>query len=354
MSFERSKEVLDKTASYNVKDVELIIYHDGKEVFREKRNSSRNDDNGLVNIYSCSKVITCSAALRLYEEGKLSLDDPVSKYIPAFGDIKVKKNGGIYRAEKEMKVWHLFNMCGGFDYREHAPEIVRGIEETEGRCPTLKMMDYYAQVPLNFEPGESWCYSLCHDVIPAIIEVITGKKFGCYVKETIFDPLGMDTATFLLPKEKLDLVIPQYRPLSEYEYNDVGPENVCYQIGTEFESGGAGCVCRPIDYIKFLEGMRTEKVISYETIELMSKNLLDEAKLALCTSPKGYGYGLGVRAPLPESGRTDIGWGGAAGAYPVLDIKNGLSAYYSQHTLGRTVCDRNAMVDAIMLDLGLK
>ena len=205
--FENTKKYLDKFEELKIPLMDIIVYHKGKEVFREFRGVS--DEQGtkangkeIYNLYSCSKVVTCIAALKLLEEGKISLDDDLEKYIPAFAQAQVKKDGQIVKAKNKIKLWHLFTMTAGLNYNVGAPQISQGRADTDGACATVAMMDYLARVPLEFEPGTQWNYSLCHDVLAAVVEVVSGKRFGLWVKENIFDVLGMDNSTFLLPETR--------------------------------------------------------------------------------------------------------------------------------------------------------
>ena len=357
--FENVKKLLDVSVEVGTPAMELSVFHNGEPVFYERRGvrdeaGTPLGDGELYNIYSCSKFITCAAALKLFERGAFRLEDDVADYIPAFADIKVKKNGGTFKAEKKMKVSQLFDMTAGLSYYCESPEIRRGILETEGRCPTVKMMDYIAEMPLEFEPGENWNYSLCHDVVAALVEVVSGIRFGEYVKREIFDKLGMADTTFAFPKEKIERICSQYSYDAEKkQYINIGKETHRYRLGTEYESGGAGCVSSVADYMKFLEGMRRGEVLKPETVALMKKNRLSDGQLKSFWGANGYGYGLGVRAPLFPGKRTDYGWGGAAGAFAAVDDVNGITLYYSQHVLASPLAPvRKDFIEAAKLDLG--
>jgi len=358
--FENVKKLLDKSEELGIPAMDLVIYQGGKQVFRETRGVS--DEYGapltertLFDIYSCSKFITCTAAMMLLEDKKISLNDDVADYISAFGDMKVKKNGGIFKAENKIKLFHLFTMTGGLSYDVASKHIARGKSETEGKCPTVKMMDYIAAMPLEFEPGENWRYSFSHDVLAAIVEIVSGRKFGEYVKEKIFDPLGMTDTTYNLPDSKLCDVCTQYLYNKEKrEYQNIGKRIRNYKLGEEYESGGAGAVSTVNDYIKFLEGVRLGKLISFDAIAEMKLDRLTDAQRHACWVEKGYGYGLGVRTPDASCKRTDFGWNGAAGAFGAVDIQNEITLYYSQAVLTSPARPlQGSYIEAAKLDLGL-
>ena len=357
--FENIKKLLDKAEELGIPAMQISVHHKGEAVFDECRGVKDGDGNSLsgnelYNIYSCSKFITCAAALTLFEEGKFSLDDELAEYIPAFADMKVKTESGIYKAEKRIKIRDLFTMTSGLSYFMESDEIARGIKETEGKCPTLEMMNYIAQMPLDFEPGARWQYSLAHDVIGALIEVVSKKSFGAYVKESIFDPLGMNDSTFILPEEKLDLVCDQYKYFAEESvYRNIGKKIYRYQPGPMYESGGAGIISTVGDYMRFLDGVNAGKVLRPETLELMTRNHLTDEQRETFWGPASYGYGLGVRTPLGDGRRTDYGWGGAAGAFAAIDPINDITLYYSQHVLTSPFARiRKDCIEAIKLDLG--
>ncbi len=359
--FENVKALLDKSEEMGTPAMQLVIHHGGKEVFNECRGVS--DENGtpfteksLLNIYSCSKFITVVSALKLYEEGKLSLEDDLADYIPSFGDMTVKKNGGIFKAENKIKIKHLFTMTSGLDYKIRKSPIMMEAIANGGGCETVKIMDAIAKKPLDFEPGEAWQYSLSHDVLAAVVEIIVGKRFGAYVEDLIFKPFGMADSTFLLPKEKLSSVCEQYVYDHQAKvYKNVGREIDGYKLGPLYESGGAGCISNANDYIKFLDAVKARKIISDETIALMTKNHLTEEQSKTYWGAASYGYGLGVRVPNGDGNRTDYGWGGAAGAFAAIDEVNDITLYYSQHVLSSPFAPtRKDFIEAAKLDLGFE
>ncbi|MBE5734504.1 MAG: beta-lactamase family protein [Clostridiales bacterium] len=355
--FENIKNYLDSFEKMGIPTCDILVYKDGKEVFRETRGSC--DDFGspvtedlLFNIYSNSKFITVVSALTLFEQGKFCLDDCVADYIPAFKDVKVYKNGILDKPERQMTIKNLFTMTSGMTYDYGSEQIKQGVIETEGKAPTVKMMDYLAKMPLAFSPDDEWNYSLSHDVLAGLIEIISGKRFGEYVKERIFKPFNIADFTFNLPEEKLSKVCKQF----DHGTNGFMPVDRTiqrYKFGTEYESGGAGGVCTVNAYMKFLEAFRTGKLLKEETMALMMQDHLSESQKKTFWGSKGYSYGLGVRVPDCSNKRTDIGWGGAAGAFAAVDFKNNISLYYAQHVLNSPNRNlRKDIIEAVKLDLG--
>lgn len=356
--FQNIKKYLDKFELLGIPGFDISVWYKGKEVFREMRGVS--DENGTAmsgneryNIYSCSKVITCTAAMMLVEEGKLRLDDEVALYLPSFSDMRVKKAGAIVSAENRIKIFHLFTMTAGLNYDCGNEAVVRGREETDGKAPTVEMMKYIAEMPLEFEPGTYFKYSLCHDVLAAVVEVISGKRFGEFVKERIFDPMGMENSTFLLQDEKLPDIMAQYR-FDGTNFKNIGKKIEKFKLGSLYESGGAGAISTVDDYVRFLEGLRSGRLIGEETLQMMCRDRLREDQRKSFWGALGYGYGLGVRTPRAGYPRTDFGWGGAAGSYLAIDPTHEISVYYAQHVLSTPNKDlKKDIIEAVKLDLGL-
>ncbi len=358
--FTKLTELLDSSLKMGIPGYDCIIYHNGKCVYRHFNGVSSLEQNTpitgkeLYNIYSCSKLITCVAALQLYEKGLFKLDDELSKYMPEYKNMRVKESGCSVRpAKSPILIKHLFEMTAGFNYNLNSEAISRAKEATNGKCPTREVIRHLADEPLDFDPGTRWQYSLCHDVLAAFVEVLSGKRFSVYVKENIFKPLGMNNTTFDL-NYSLDDIAEQYKyypcesesldnldPLAKEnighgEFVNCGKKTMSYRLGDDYESGGAGGISTVDDYIKFLEAIRIGDIIlKKETIELLKVNRLDEEQLSLFWErPNGYGYALGSKCPFDDkSGVTDFGWGGAAGAHYLIDPVNNITLYYSQHVL---------------------
>ena len=298
-------DFLDKRMESGAKGYDVIVYHRGKEVFRhknglidiEKELPVRGDE--LYYLYSCSKPITCTAAMQLFEKGAFSLDDKLSDYMPEFAQMTIKDANGERKAEKPILIRHLFEMSAGFDYELASDEEFKACAKaTDGRCPTREAMKYLARRPIAFEPGTRWRYSLCHDVLAAFVEVVSGERFSDYVKKNIFDPMGMHRSTYRLTED----VRAQVAPIYIYDETSKSPKLLKigisdFVIGSEYESGGAGCVSCTEDYIRFLEGVRTFKLLKKETVDLMRENHI--TAYGIDDTPywkkETHGYGLGVR-----------------------------------------------------------
>lgn len=348
--FERVIALTDTFLEMGIPGYDLVIYKDGKCALRhfagytDKENRIPVNGKEKYNIYSCSKIITVTAALQLWEQGKFRLEDKLADYMPEFAEMTVKTEQGIVPAKNPVCIHHLFEMTAGFSYNVFSPAVRQCAADTDGRCPTREFMRYLAKEPLLFEPGDQYKYSLCHDVLAALVEVLSGEKFEEYVQTHIFDPVGMKDSSFLAQS-----VCTQYdynRNTKEYTVTD---ENI-YRIGTEYASGGAGAVSTVEDYIAFLEALRTGKLLKPETVKLMATDRLTDYQKRTYPVSSTKGYGLGVRTPIAGYPHTEFGWGGAAGAFAAVDTTNNVSIYYSQHVLGGPNTDLRSQIYALVFD----
>ena len=347
--FEKLKELMDSMIDMGIPGASILVKQHGMEIYRYATGFSDREKqipmtgNERVYIYSCSKVITCTAALQLWEKGKFDLDDELGKYMPEFAEMSVRTPEGCAAAKNKITIRDLFRMSAGMDYNLTSPPLMKARAESAGECPTRETVCYMAQQPLLYEPGQGWQYSLAHDVIAALVEVISGEKFEDYVEKHIFAPLGIKNSTFVLKEDEKDTIAPLYRndPLPDSEeprIERIRCANV-YIFGPKYASGGAGCVSTLDDYSTFLEGLKDGKLLKAETVKMMSTDMLEEGAQRTghdewCGSGT-YGYGLGVRcAPSTgESSVTDYGWGGAAGASVYVDPSVRLGVFYAHHML---------------------
>ena len=312
----------------------------------------------IYRIYSMSKVVTCVAALMLYERGLFLLNDPLEEYLPEFKDPKVyrmteKGEKYITSATRSIRIKDLFTMTSGLTYEGDGNETEREVKKAmqllrrDNTFNVRKLSEALAKIPLAFDPGTEWRYGLSHDVLGALIEVLSGKTFGEFLREEIFQPLSMNDTFFKIPDEK------KHRLCSLYVRNEEGSllKNTRldeqYQPGTLFESGGAGLLSTLSDYSTFahmlanggeLDGVR---ILGRKTVELMSTNHLTSDQLSFYNWDylAGYGYGLGVRTmKSPHTGGSnssigEFGWSGLAGTWVLIDPKEKLSAVYMQQMM---------------------
>lgn len=315
--------------------------------FADKENGKKMQGNELYNLYSMTKPLTCTAALQLFEKGYFLLNDPLYEYIPEFRDMTFKDvDGSIKKCSKDILIRDLFTMTAGFDY-DLDGEFIKAARQN-GKTDTLSVIKELSKYPLLFEPGKRWQYSLCHDVLAALVETVSGEKFSEYVKKNIFAPLEMTRSGFN-PKDfdEGDFAV-QYRFNEKTQKTERTNLQNMFRLGNEYESGGAGLISCIDDYSKFAMalanggiGERGAKILGRHTIKLMKRNHLTPEQLPTLDWQEltGFGYGLGVRTLInPEIAETnapvgEFGWNGAAGSYLLVDTENKISIVYTQHLL---------------------
>ncbi len=372
MNFERLTEHLNYLVDeVKTPSVDCIVYKNHELIYRHMTGKADIEENKAIKgdeiyiIYSMTKLLTCTSALQLYEQGRFSFDDPVSKYLPEFEKMRItsdeldtsssaKVASGSNMGEKldindngyaqnPITVMNLFTMTSGLDYNFTAPYIKEAL--SRGKTSTRDLVGVIAQTVLGFEPGTRYRYSLSHDVLGALIEIWSGMSLGEYMKKNIFEPLGMKNTFFGVPKDEATLS----KMIARYTFGNEGtPERVelkCpYNLSDDYESGGAGLCSTTEDYALFLDAMACggvgkngSRILNEETVKLMATNHLSGKAIEDFDQMRpGYGYGLGVRVHInkEKSGALsplgEFGWDGAAGCYSMVDPENHISVTYFQ------------------------
>jgi CubicO group peptidase (beta-lactamase class C family) len=303
-------------------------------------------DDTVWRLYSMTKPVTAVALLTLYERGMFQLRDPVHRFIPAFGDVKVRQRDGdgdrLVAPERPMTVRDaLMHMTGiGYgpkDARFSVETLTSGKPPSERAGPgaTLEsFMERLAAEPLVSQPGAEWLYAWSTDVCARLVEVLSGERFDEYVRTAIFQPLGMDDTGFRVRDDQVDRFAANYTrgPDKRLVLID-DPRSSGYRDEPSYLSGSAGLVGTAADYLRFcsmlagggqLDGAR---VLSRKTVELMSTNHLPGGgELRDVVAPGGYGevgfdgvgFGLTVAVNLGPARTAAAGsageysWGGAA------------------------------------------
>lgn len=344
---------LDSLMEKGVPSVDCVIQQDHKVIYHhmagttDENFSKKIQGNELYLMFSMTKVQTMASIMQLIERGKLSLEDYVGDYLPAYKNLKVEVDGKVTPLLEPLKIKHLISMQSGLDYDLTRPGILRVLQEKGQMASTREIVDGFVDTPLKFVPGEHFCYSLSHDVAAAIIEVISGMRFGEYLKENLWKPLHMEQTFFAKPMNEVEGLATQF--IYDWRTKTSKPmEPSCnYQLSENYESGGAGLISCMKDYAAFADtfacgGTSKEgvQIIKPETIDLMRTNLLcEQSRLDLerTMGRIGYGYGCGVQILLDtERVKTKapagiFGWDGAAGSCIIMDPMNHISLVYMQH-----------------------
>lgn len=262
----------------------------------------------LYILYSATKVITGAALSILIDNGTVSLDDRVSKYLPEFSEMKVlcQADGGekyLKNSVCEMKIRHLATMTAGLTYNRDTQYIRDILREKSGHASTRDIVKAISKEPLIFDPGEGYNYSLCLDVAGAVIEEAAGMSFGNFLSKHIFEPLCMYDTTFFPNAEQKSRLIVQYEKTGLREYKLRGGKNE-FALSDRFEGGGAGLFSTAEDYMKFAsalsgfgEGENGVRFMKKSAVEIMRTPLLTPTQLKAFSRMGKFGcsYGIGVR-----------------------------------------------------------
>ena len=317
----------------------------------------------LFRIYSMSRAVTGSAILTLVEEGKLGLDDPVGKYLPAIGSMQVIKEldgDRVIATEPQrtpMTVRHLYNYTAGFGYAFDWPAGV-GIQQQEvlaldGNLDD--MVENLSRYPLLFHPGAKWYYGFHSDVLGAVAQVAAGQSLDQLVQQRLLDRIGMQDTGFWVRRGGSDRLAAYYGldEAGKLTPREPMPLSSYVSKGTFFSAGG-GLVSTAGDYLRFgqmllnggtLDGVR---VLKPETVTAMATNALTEAQggevlwydFDPAASRRGYGWGLAIGVRLPDRPHAvpgsvgDLTWYGLANTYFFVDPREQLVAVVMSQYVG--------------------
>lgn len=321
-------------------------------------------DDTIYRIYSMTKPIVSVALMTLYEQGYFQLSDPVSRYVPSWKNHRVWISGEGAEMKTEAPIRPItfrdvLSHTAGLTYGGGLPgvgiqhpidKIYREfkIRSLDGADTMVEFMDKLGQVPLRYQPGTAWMYSLATDVCGALVEIVSGKPLAQYLDEVIFQPLGMKDTAFYVAPEKVERFAANYQrgPDKKLKLID-DPATSPFIREPRFKSGGGGLTGTSADYLRFCEMLRRggeldgHRVLGPRTIALMHMNHLPGGKqlteLAIGgfseTAYDGVGFGLGFASTLGEVeagglGGGDYYWGGAASTIFWIDPKEDLSVVF--------------------------
>ncbi len=322
--------------------VVTMVAKDGKVVQfeaagkRDLESGAPIQKDSIFRIYSMTKPITGVAMMILLEEGKWQLNDPVSKHIPEFANLKVAKvnpqSGAVTQVAPDhaMTMRELMSHSGGLTYGLFGGTAVDKmyveVNALNRDEPMQAMIDKLAKIPLLHQPGERWHYSVSVDVQGYLVEKLSGQSFPEFLKQRVFDPLGMKDTAFYVPADKLN------RFVSFYTYDQdrklVPHASPDYSKNPALPSGGGGLVSTAADYMRFCQMLLNggeldgKRLLSPLTVQLMRSNVLPASARTL--SP-GTGFGLDfavVEDPIAAGGYGGEGtyyWGGYAGTWFWID-----------------------------------
>jgi len=315
----------------------------------------------LFRMFSMTKPITSVATMMLYEEGAFELRDPIANFIPAFADARVYSKGSALNAatvpaSEPIRIWHLLTHTSGLTYAFHHAHPVDEIYRLNGfewgyppEADLAKCCDLWASMPLLFEPGTEWNYSVSTDVLGRLIEVVSGQTLDVFFKQRVFEPLGMNETAFSVAGDDQHRLAALYGPHPETKkamrLDAMGKAALSHP---RVLSGGGGLVSSASDYHRFtqmllgggqLEGTR---LLGTRTLRYMTRNHLPGGgdlttvgrPLFAETSFDGVGFGLGFSVldnpadykVLSSAG--EFAWGGAASTAFWVDPAEGITVLF--------------------------
>lgn len=347
---EKLNRLLDRAIENgDIAGANLLVLKDGKELAYteagyasiEKKRLFKRDT--VCRIYSMSKPITATAAMILVERGELEPGQPVSDILNEFKNQKVWEEGRKVPAKRSLLVKDLLNMTSGLPYVDESPggqEAAHIFEEMDSRLfgdnpmSTMEFAGKAANCGLEFHPGEKWMYGTSADILGAVIEKITGMRYGEFLKNEIFEPLGMKDTGFYISEDKLERLADVYEKTVDgmklFKTNHLGVKYIKTKPPA-FESGGAGLMSTVDDYSKFATMLMQDgiyegkRILKPCTVKFMTTGKLtpwqQDSLWKSWESMYGYGYSNLMRV-MEEPGmaqfmtwKGEYGWDGWLGTY---------------------------------------
>jgi CubicO group peptidase (beta-lactamase class C family) len=322
------QKILSCCVALVLRGTDMLDYRTFGYMDLETREPLRRD--AIFRMYSNTKLVTSVAAMMLYEQGAFTLDTPLAEFLPAFAEPPVLRPNAASLADVEplaapITMRHVMSHSAGLSYGFIEPASVidqayaaGGVNPMAGNDLTLEALcDALAHMPLAYQPGTCWRYSLATDVLARVIEVISGRPFDAFLDEHVFKPLGMEDTGFHVPAEQQHRFTTMYAPVDLFSPMQGGlvkaddPRDGSYSRPRAFKSGGGGLVSTVADYVTFLRAVINEgswegvRLLRPETLRLMRTNQLPA--------------GVGVSFPMWEMAGTVFGLGFAIKQVPAED-----------------------------------
>jgi CubicO group peptidase (beta-lactamase class C family) len=344
--------------------VSALVYENDEEVYynafgyADREAGVPMDRNTIVQIYSMTKPITGVALMTLYEDGAFEMDDPLSKYLPEYGNTKVytgvDTDGNLILEDpnRPITVRDIARHTAGFPNRGNIPglsEKLRQADVMNREHELAEMSAKLASVPLWFHPGEQWEYGPSVDVQAYLVEKLAGLPFEEYVRANVLDPLGMEETRYMVPEEDRDRFSAMYRKVDDSLHQLAVEESKSdYLQEWPLRRGGSGLTSTLDDYMRFARMLQNkgnlegDTILKPETVKLMATNQLADSVTERNFLPSkgsvGFGIDFAVRMAPPASPDENYGvpgeffWDGAASTLFWVDPENQLTAVlFVQH-----------------------
>ena len=348
----------------------LLVVREGKIAYFESlgaldpQTKAPMAKDSIFRIYSMTKPIISVAALMLVEDGRISLGDPVAKYLPEFKDVKVgverpgpdgKPALEVVPARRPVTVQDLMRHTSGLTYGVFGDNLVkrayRDAKLFDGDPDNAEFSKRIAALPLMLQPGTQWEYSHATDILGRVVEVVSGKPLLQFVKERILDPLGMtDTSFYVTDAAKHSRIA---EPFANDRVIGVGAEFFDPRVARKWESAGGGLMGTAIDYARFLQMLleggtfEGKRYVSPKTIAYMTSDHLGGIPASFNADGYGFGLGFGVRKQTGVSAQpgteAEYNWGGAGGTYFWVDPKEKMFVVFMMQAPSKRVYYRNVL-----------
>lgn len=334
MDFSPLKELLDALTISRLPCADVRVMRKGQMLFEytvglaDVENELPLQGDARFCAYSLTKLLTSACTLCALEEGLLTLETELCELMPEFSGMQVLEADASGRhlrpAREKISIRQLLTMSAGFGADMRL--LAAGDTQTAARA--------LARQPLLFEPGTRWLYGLCYEVLGAVLERVYGMRLRDVFRLKIYEKAGMHDSCLLSEVRDLSGITPLCR-VCEDSYVPMAFD-MTYAPNASYDSGSAGLVTSAQDYIRFLDALQGGRIVSKAGFIQMCARSLNDVQQRDFNWPqmKGYSYGLGLRVPLVGSGLSDVGWGGAAGAYALIEPASGVSMCFFTSVLG--------------------
>ena len=334
----------DYVAQEKLAGISTLIEHKGKIVYFESVGYADRERqvpftmDTIYRLHSMTKPLTAVAAMILHEDGKIGLDDPVSKYIPEFANLRVHVSGRgdamvTEALKRPMTVRDVLTHQSGLSYSFFGPSpihdlyISAGMKDYGERTPKFtlaEMMDRLSQIPLVFQSGERWRYSYSTDVVSRIVEVASGQSFDDFIRLRITEPLGMRDTAYTVTADKADRLAASYGPAQGGGLELIDdPATSDYLKPAIMTGGGTGLAGSMRDYLTFsrmlLAGgtLNGQEILSRRSVNAITSDQIYRDKGSNYIS--GLGFGLGIQVVLDDTvdgqmpgSKSEFSWGGSS------------------------------------------
>ena len=327
------------------------VVHLEKPGWMDREAGKPMEFDAIFRIYSMTKPIATAAVMMLYEECHFQLSDPISRFIPGFKGVKVYQPRGtadydLVPPQREITIRDLLTHTSGLSYgvdpQSYVDDLYRkqlwGKVDENPKMSLAEAVELITKLPLAFHPGTAWRYSVAIDVLGFLVQVISGQPFETFLKERIFDPLGLVDTGFFVPPDKYDRLAAVYGPVEGGGIKQIEDLAMIWPYPHKdpdwWASGGGGLVSTTADYFRFAQMILNRgkldgvSLLAPKTVDLMLMDHLPKGVQRLFEPFEGFGLGGSVLLDVPGSQTYGTagswGWGGAANTWFLIDPKEEL------------------------------